>query len=356
MILHSSEKSDNAYFLEQLGVKWYLNFSPDTSQVPDGAHKVPFIAQRLNPSSLLSTTTIAAMVQSAPAGSYWYVGGEPNDPPKFVSGADFADIFHYYYTEIKKGDPEPNVMSPSMLNWWFTCFNCVGFQRGDQWAAEFISTYRTNYGVKPPVAAWSIDLYPLDWRGWVLRNQGFDPGSFLPNDDWELMRDQITGGTWEIVPVSVGGGRTVFGGGGSTTYQGMRGYLDSQGYEDTPIWITEMAVHWGYDDIDTKVSPPGPLGNYRWDSLSIFLNDLVGWLQANSSTYKIDKWFLFRSWKNISEPASDAYAGIILFGSNDAIGRPQAGVTPLNCLGEVYRALSLGESQVTCDASGEKVP
>ena len=240
-----------------------------------------------------------------------------------------------------------------MLNWWFTCFNCGGYQRGQDWVAEFIAAYQQTYGEPPPVAAWIIDLYPLDWRGWVLRLQGFDPGVLLPNDNWELMRDQITGGTWPIVPVG-GSLNKTFWPGTSTTYEGMRDYLDRNGYEGTPIWITEMAVHWGYDDI-VAVIPPAPAGAYRWDNLSTFLNNLIDWLKENHTTYGIDRWFLFTTWKNIAEPANDAYAGIILFGPNDATRAPVAGVTLRNCLGDVYRAQSLGEPPVQCNASGQAV-
>ena len=43
VITHTPGEADTRYFLEQIGVKWYLNFNIDMSQVPEGATKIPFI-------------------------------------------------------------------------------------------------------------------------------------------------------------------------------------------------------------------------------------------------------------------------------------------------------------------------
>ena len=355
VILHTSGGPDAEIFLDELAVKWYLNFNSDVSQIPDGRHKVPFIGV-VDPSSLMTTTSIASLVASAPLGSYWYVGGEPNDPIKFVSGSKFADVFHYYFTEITRNDPTAKVMSPSLLNWWFTCFECGGYQSGRDWAEDFITAYRANHeGKNPPVAAWSIDLYPIDWRGFVAKGVGGDPSQFLPNDNWKLIRDQITGGAWPIVGLGGEMAKRFFVVPDPITYEGMRAYLDQKGYQDTPIWITEIAVHWGYDNIVATI-PPRPTGNYRWDTLSAFMNEIFGWLKTNAGNFLIERWFLFTSWKNIAQSAVDAYAGIILFGSNEATAPAQAGLTGPNCLGEVYRALSLGLDTIQCDLQGNVVP
>ena len=344
VVVHSEDQAGIQYFVGELGLDWYLNLKADGDQVPPGKNFVPHISE-VRPGQLLSPAQVADLLDAVPTGSHWYVGGEPNDPVKFVSGSDFAACY-YYYNEIKASDPTAKVMSPSLLNWWFTCYSCGGYVSGRQWTADFISAYQTSYGVKPPVDVWIVDLYPIDWRGFGAS----DPSVYLPNDNWQLMRDQIVGGTWDLV--QIGG---TFWAGPSTTYQGMRDYLDGQGYSDVPIWITEMAVHWGYDDI-VSVSPPEPAGSYRWDDLSAFLNGLLDWLEANVATYKIEKWFLFTSWKNIAAPAVDGYAGIILFGPNTPTVGPVTGVTSRNCLGDVYRAHALDLDRVRCDAAGNTVP
>ena len=42
-MLHSRTTSDNTYFLEQLGISWYLDLESDMSQVPAGASKVGYV-------------------------------------------------------------------------------------------------------------------------------------------------------------------------------------------------------------------------------------------------------------------------------------------------------------------------
>ena len=123
------------------------------SEVPDGFKKLPFINQ-INPKSqinpVLSEEQIASLVAAAPSGTYWYVGGEPNRTS--VNGAMFADVFHYYYSNLKKADPEAKITGPSILNWDFTCIGCPGYQQGQIWLAQFVDTYRSRYGQPPPVS------------------------------------------------------------------------------------------------------------------------------------------------------------------------------------------------------------
>lgn len=325
--------------MDQLGVSWSIHFSANGADIPAHQHRVQFIG-RVTPGQLHTAAEVDAMVQGAPAGSAWYIGGELNDPVKFVAPADYAVSFEFYRDRIKLNDPSAKILGPSMLNWWFTCFECGGYTKGSDWVPAFISAYQSqNVGAKPPVDAWLIDVYPIDWR--VVAGTGT-----VPNSDWTLMRDQLIGA---VRPIVQSGGAYVPG--IWTFYEGMRQYLNSQGYTDTPIWVTEMAVHWGYDDM---IFPPAtPAGNYRWDVLSVFLNDLIGWLKVNAVTYNIEKWFLFNTWVNIAEPRSDGYAGVILFNNQNSTTPPVTGVTPRNCLGEIYRRHSLNIQPFgTCTMNG----
>ena len=43
VVAHTMLVADTEYFLEELGVDWYLNFTSDLSQIPEGANKVPLI-------------------------------------------------------------------------------------------------------------------------------------------------------------------------------------------------------------------------------------------------------------------------------------------------------------------------
>ena len=137
----------------------------------------------------------------------------------------------------------------------------------------------------------------------------------------------------------------------------MRLYLNANGYADTPIWITELSIHVGYHSYDLvglnplKITPVEP---YYWHYMSDYLNSIMDWLRANAEENRIERWFFYRTWKDIMDVAADGYMGIILF------DRPEQG-QPLNCLGEAYRAQALQylpdpPPKLACDASGNTVP
>ena len=117
---------------------------------------------------------------------------------------------------------------------------------------------------------------------------------------------------------------------------------------DTPIWITEIAVHVGYDGW-TFDSPIDFVGSYHWDKMSDYLIAVLDWLEANAAANKIEKWFFFTTWKDIVNVGGDGYMGIIFFDG------PNQGAS-LNCLGEIYRARSLGLPRLQCSAAGETIP
>ncbi len=248
VILHSISKSDSEYFLDQLGVNWYIRFDADQSKIPGGANKVPFIqvpaksSYWTDSSELkdLSNSAIAAygfftrpeiqqMVQAAP-GSYWYIFGEPNrysDPN--LTGARFATVFDYFATEIKQADPTAKIVSPSILNWETVCGGCW-YPPGLDWLSEFIAAYQgDNGGALPPVDIWAIDLYPIDW---------FD----TPNSEAHAP--------------------TVF-----DQLAGFRGYLNGfTEYANTPIWITAPSM-WATRDGRTALRassfPSAPIAGTR---------------------------------------------------------------------------------------------
>ncbi len=189
----------------------------------------------------------------------------------------------------------------------------TGYQCGKVWFKEFVSSYESRYGIKPPVDIWAIDVYPLDW--WNTPNSG---------QHASIAINQLIG---------------------------MRNYLNSVSeYQNTPIWITEMAVHVGYDGwIFGSSGNLIPVGSYNWDKMSDYLNAVLDWLEQNAASNQIEKWFFFTTWKDIVNVASDGYMGIVFFdGSNRGAS--------LNCLGEIYRARSLGQSPLKCDVAGNNVP
>ena len=122
-----------------------------------------------------------------------------------------------------------------------------GYPCGADWLKEFISVYESSYGEKPPVDVWAIDAYPIDW----VRT---------PNN------------ADEHAPI-------VF-----SQLEGMRQYLNTiPEYADTPIWITEIAVHVGYDGWNFDPFPNiVPIQPYKWDKMSEYLIAILDWLEVNA--------------------------------------------------------------------------
>ena len=363
MVLHSRSRSDNRYFLEEIGVNWYLDFNSDVSQVPSGANKVPFVQVPTDPDvwvtpgcqplcaeniesltddqiasmGFLTRTQIAQMVLAAP-GSFWYIFGEANRYSTnlgvpYMTPVRFAPVFRYLSSQIRSADSTAKIIGTSILNWDYTCIGCSGlfecnevnpgvrlsgYPCGADWLKGLVSEYESSYGEKPPVDVWAIDAYPIDW----VRT---------PNN------------AEEHAPI-------VF-----NQLEGMRQYLNTvPEYVDTPIWITEIAVHVGYEGWKHDPFPQiVPIEPYHWDKMSEYLIAVLDWLEANASSNKIDKWFFFKTWKDIVNVNPDGYMGISFFDG------PDQGAA-LSCLGETYRSRALQDlsnppPRVRCDADGNTV-
>jgi hypothetical protein len=247
-------------------------------------------------------------------GTQWYLFGETNRRG-YMHGNRFAPVFKYFVDQIKLADDTAQIMSPSILNWDFTCIGCgflvdceglslSGYQCGKVWLKTFINSYEIRYGVKPPVDIWAIDVYPLDWVS--------IPNSAVHAD---IVIDQL---------------------------EKLRGYLDTiPEYQNTPIWITEIAVHVGYDrwlvDEETGLVGPdlGPGLYYHADKMADYLITILDWLESNADDYIIEKWFFFVTWKDlVNVPADDPYMGITFFEDRETGSQ-------LNCLGRIYNAYSI---------------
>ncbi|MGH2542150.1 MAG: glycosyl hydrolase, partial [Ardenticatenaceae bacterium] len=220
--------------------------------------------------------------------------------------------------EIKQADPTAKIVSTSLLNWVFTCEGCQGYTNGETWLQAFMTEYLSiNGGEPPPVDVWAIDTYPIDWTD-------------TPNgaQHVSIVTDQL---------------------------EGFRQYLNGfPEYVNTPIWITEIAVHVGYDDWDIQEGKLVPVGSYHWDDMSAYLVGVLDWLEANAAANKIEKWFFYTSWRDIVSASADGYMGIVFFGGPPSAQRPEVGA-PLNCLGEIYRARATGGDRLVCDSSGNTV-
>ncbi len=332
------------YILDQLGIQWFLNFDHDLSDVPNGAHKVPLVSvspvpdEKRGPPTcppsgissvpLLSRETIETKVAQQ-TGSYWYLGGEANVPAQDgLCATVYAEVFNYYWREIKQADPTAKVMSASVLNWDIPCTfvnpgDC-GVQPGESWVQEFVGAYVDKYGVQPPVDVWLIDAYPLDWRN-TWNGQYFQftsPVSGIPTGitNHQFVIDQIVG---------------------------MRSYLDTiPEQKDKPIWVAELGSHSGWDGYTFPCSTSGtylnncvgtlltsniqPAGSYHWDWLENYLTQLLDWFETNAEPLNIQRWIFFTTYADVAAPSPSGFGGTILFDG------PNVGAN-LTSLGIIYR-------------------
>ena len=320
------------------------------SQVPAGANKLPFITVPLladtwtsgQAESIESLTDgqiaalgfptraeLQSMATSSP-GSYWYLFEEPNRYG-YITGQRFAPVFHYLSSQLTTTDPTAKIIGPSILNWDFTCVGCSGYQSGEAWLKEFIQSYAARYGPPPPVDAWAIDVYPIDWFN--TPNNRADRKACYTGQN--ICSEAQTFSHSEIAIKQV---------------ERMRVYLNTNGYAETPIWVTKIAVQMGYQSWQWVQFPTklAPVGSYDWVSMSNYVNTILDWLQANGATNKIERWFFYVTWQDIVNVGSDGYMGTIFFGGpgQDA---------SLNCLGATYRAMSLSLPRVKCDATGNTI-
>ena len=122
--MHTRTRQETEYVLQQLGLEWYLNFTPHLSEVPEGASKVPFLPvntdsnvwlsgqaeqieamsdQEIADLGFLTRAQLAQMAQSSP-GTDWYIFGEANRYG-YMTGTRFAPVFHYFASQLKQADP-----------------------------------------------------------------------------------------------------------------------------------------------------------------------------------------------------------------------------------------------------------
>ncbi|MSQ15791.1 MAG: hypothetical protein EXR50_08015 [Dehalococcoidia bacterium] len=284
-----------------MGAEWYLDYSIDTHSIPSGCNK----ALKLKVNAAPSDKNIVASAQARP-GSYWIIGNEPNVPGQDeITPEGYADAFQKLRTKIKEADPSAQIVAPEILNFNTTCVACSGFDSGKQWLEDFRTSYKNKYGGEPPIDVWSVHTYDLNW-------------SKMPMLNYESQIQEI---------------------------KDFREYVNTiSEYRDSPIWLTEFAVVWGYDGIqwlpDEKAKSgisqgegtplkAHPVGELRVDLMSEYLKSTLDWLENNSKPMNIQKWFIFSS-HGYKEPWAAAPGGIAL--------RQDNGLGPeLTTIGTIYK-------------------
>lgn len=264
------EPQQAAASMAALGLRWYLDYSYSTANIPPGVQK----ALKVQTRKRSPAADLAAAARGRP-GSAWLIGNEPNVPGQDdVSPEAYADTFNYYVTTIRAADPTAVIVGPEMLNFSFTCEGCGGFTAGAAWVEGFRKAYLSNYGGEPPIDVWSIHTYDLKW-------------SQLPQGDYTLQTEQIAQ---------------------------FRAYVDSlPAHRGKPIWLTEFAVVWGYDDVNFdqtgKEPVVRPAGAFRTDHLLSYIQSMADWLSSRSTSLNIQRWFIFATHAP-KEPWASAPSGI----------------------------------------------
>ena len=279
---------------QAFGAGTWLSTDLVASPVPG---KLPVVS--ITPGARPEGEALANLVRQYPPGTAWYLGGEANVPTQGnLPGADYATYFHDAAQVIREVDPTAVVLSASVLNFSETCRGCSGYTSGHDWVEAFRTAYLTLYGEEPPVDAWALDCYLLDWRR-------------LPMIDSTFLPAQVTA---------------------------MRTYLDSiPGQAGKPIWLTEFGVVWAYDDMQW-IEQNGeyvlaPAGEFREDLLEAWLQDTLTWLETEGRAESVARWYLFASSAPPDEPW---YQGIQL------VQADETGTLSLTPLGQTYAAYAQG--------------
>ncbi len=221
--------------------------------------------------------------------SFWLIGNEPNVPGQDNTSPEvYAEALHRAAETIRAADPQATLIGPNVLNWSVTCQACPGFPSGLDWTNSMRAAYRARFGTEPPLDAWSLHAYDLNWNRLPLIDQGQDAAQI----------------------------------------EALRRYLDAvPALTAKPIWLTEFGVVWGYDDLKWEQNGAGewiaqPRGTYRQDLLEAYLRGSLDWLESNAGRLRLGRWFLFTS-RGEAESFSPVFGGISLFDASS----PQAHLT-----------------------------
>ena len=278
--------------LARTGARSYLDYSASLDDSPPGTEKVAVV----RPANEPSLAELGARAARHP-GAAWAIGNEPNTGLQDnLTPKAYAAFFDRVVTAIRAGDPSARIVAPNTLNFDFRCRGCAGDDlTGREWIDGFRAAYRDLRGTEPPIDIWGIHAYEIDW---------IDP----PMTDVSVLEAQL---------------------------EGLRTYLDAiPAHRDRPIWLTEFAIIWGYDDWRVEAEPDGeflvaPAGRFRSDLLEQFLAEALDWLETRGQELGVERWFVFAD-HGIPDPIFTTFAGISLLESPDVR-------SDLSRLGRIFR-------------------
>ncbi|MCY3958971.1 MAG: glycosyl hydrolase [Chloroflexi bacterium] len=296
IVLHRHGAGSVHGVLAHTGARSYLDYTASLDDAPPGTEKLAVVRPANEPSG----AELRARAARHP-GAAWAISNEPNTglQDNLTPGA-YAAFFDRVVTAIRAGDPSARIVAPNTLNFDFRCRGCSGEDpTGREWIDGFRAAYRNLRGAEPPIDIWGIHAYEIDW---------IDP----PMTDVSVLQAQL---------------------------EGLRAYLDSiPAHRGRPIWLTEFAIIWGYDDWQVEATADGgflvaPAGRFRADLIEDFLSEALDWLETRGQQLGVERWFVFAD-HGIPDPIFTAFAGISLLEAPDAR-------SDLTRLGRIFRRRAL---------------
>ena len=296
VVLHGHDSGSVRNVLVRTGARSYLDYSASLDDATPGTEKMAVV----RPSNEPSAAELRAQAARHP-GAAWAIGNEPNTGLQDnLSPRAYAAFFDRVVTAIRAGDPSARIVAPNTLNFDFRCRGCAGDDlTGREWIDGFRAAYRELRGTEPPIDTWGIHAYDIDW---------VDP----PMADVSVMQAQL---------------------------EGLRVYLDAiPAHRGRPIWLTEFAIIWGYDDWRISEGPDGellvaPAGRFRNDLIEAFLGEALDWLESRGRQLGVERWFVFADY-GVPDPIFTTFAGISLLEAPDAR-------SDLTRLGRIFRRRAL---------------
>jgi hypothetical protein len=312
--LHTQASGDVQTILSTLGVTWYHDFGRSLEGIPPGKKKVIAIPGLPGPSAA-EIQAIVSHPSGAGVGAVWYILGEPNKEPAYADPVPIVGQLRDLYTAIKAADPTALITSPAVLNWSFTCNGCGayaapalpaacqstgtpastsgGYLAGCVWMHQFLTAYQAAYGQSPPIDIWAIDVYPLDFTSVPTASSGHAATALV-----QLVN--------------------------------MRSYMNANGYAAKPIWIMELSLHWGWDQVAGQLLAQHfinglwtPCGTYRTDMIIDYFRSVYNFLESNPGL-NVQRWFSFQTYQDVSTPNASATNGVSIFTTQS----PSSSLTP----------------------------
>lgn len=205
-------------------------------------------------------------------GAVYAMGNEPDWGP-WMSPDEYAEMYHIYYTQVKKYDPTAKMMVKGLTTVQqehvdaicsdptkTSFYSSYGCQNGrgvvNEWTRQFRERYKTRYGNYPVVDIWGIHPYTPVWKF----NEDRDNG-------WNHAKDQIIG---------------------------FRQFLNSIGEGSTPVWLLEFGVQGNHGHLIDANDPQHKIKEAEIVA-DKYMKPLLEWLK---STNYAQKWFWYSAYRD----------------------------------------------------------